>query len=324
MTTSITRLGPNSVVLSYSPNSSIPEFLSALDTAMTAQGWEVYDAAAVTTSGTVTAHCYRAPIADGTVAYKYLVADPGQTAGYLYLKVYEGWNATTHTGTNQTYIANAGMVPQLSLASGGALYIFASPRYAYFLSKLSTGAFGTTAGNSFAGITEISRDNADEVPGTYPIFGYVTGYSIAGGYATNSVMLSLYLPRTVSGQTGYNAGCYQCLGTVFGRSVLNYSNPVVTLGSLMPSAANPLSPSNTAVYNLYAIDQVGNTPGQAGSHVRGRLYGLKIMGRNVGSMMDQLSIKVDSQGFFDPSAVDATPHVLITETNYGVRYALPL
>lgn len=324
MTTSITRLGPNSVVLSYSPNSTITEFLSALDTAMTAQGWEVHDAAAITTSGTVTARVYRAPIADGTVAYKYLLADPGSSAGYLYLKVFEGWNATTHTGTNQAYVVNAGAAQQVSLSNGGSMYIFATPRYAFFLSKLNTGVFGSTAGSSFSGVVELSRDNADEVPGTYPIFGFVTGYSLAGGYATVSSMQSMMLPRTIQNKTGSLAADYQCVGTVFGRPVLNNAQSAITLGSLISAGAHPLSPNNTPVYNLYSIDMNGANPGVAGAHVRGRLYGIKLMGRNVGAMMDQLSIKVDAQGFFDPSAVDTTPHVLITESTSGLRYALPL
>lgn len=322
MSTSNTRLGPNSLIVSYSAGTSNAEFLSAMDSAMAAQGWELYDAAAI---GGTNAHCYRAAVADGTVAYKYLVLDVN-SAGYMLSRVYESWNATTHIGNNLSHQSDfATYGQQTSFSTGGLMYVFATPRYALFFSKLSNLTFGSVSFGSFSGCIEISRDNVEEIPGQTPIFGWVNGGLIIGGLAnTSSYTHCMALPRSRAGLNLAAGSTFQSIGTIFGRSLCDNSNGATyPLWRQIPVASNPISSNNNFVFTPYSIDQAGGTVNSL-MHVRGRLYGIKILARNLGSPLDVTQIKTDGVGFFDPSSVSATPHVIIAENSFNCRFALPL
>jgi hypothetical protein len=87
--------------LSVSSGTPLADIISAIETVlMTAPGgWTIHDAAAGTN-----AKCYKALQKDGT-SYTYMVLDWNTTisAGVagLCVRLYEDWNAGTHTGTNK-------------------------------------------------------------------------------------------------------------------------------------------------------------------------------------------------------------------------------
>lgn len=316
MSTNIARMGPNSLAIGYSANTTIAEFLAAMTSALTAQGWELYDDAAP--GGYV--KVYRAPIADGTMAYKYLAIDLGSTANQMYATVYESWNAITHMGTNPAYYStNSTNSQRVSFSTGGTMYVFATPRYALFFAKTSTGLFGNANSSSFCGIVEISRDNADEIPGQTPIFGWVEGAQLLGTQVGSSNCGCFSPVRTKSGATAATAWSQQSIGTVMGCSV----KPSTALGNLLPAGADNFNPNNINAFNLYSIDQTANV-GSKTLHLRGRLYGLKALSTQAGSTLDRLDLKVDSDMFFDPKSIDSIPHVVLTTSTFTGRFAIPL
>lgn len=318
MTITTSRLGPNSVAVGYSAGTTLVEFFVAMDAALAAQGWSLWDPAA----NGIYARCYRAPIADGTAAYKYMVLGCS-TTNYMTTAVYESWNAVTHVGVNLAYQSDhISLGQQTSFATGGVMYLFASARYALFFSKLSTLVYGSPSYNTFSGCVEISRDTESEVPGQTPIFGWISGTYAAGLNCGPSQLYGLSLPRTKSGGIGSMGAIYQSLGTVLGRSVC-VGSTAAALAHMVPATSSPFSPTNTNVYTLYSIDQASNSM-NVGAHLRGRIYGLKMLNRAQGSAMDMIEVKTDSLGFYDPQSLTLTPHVVLQETWMACRFAIPL
>jgi hypothetical protein len=320
MTTNISRLGPNSLAISYTPSSSVSELLTAFDTALAAQGWELFDAAAGTNT-----HCYRAPIADGTMAYKYFVLDLS-AAPYITCKVYESWNAAAHTGANPALGSEASANSQrYSLTTGGTVFVFATARYALFLSRLADGTYGSPTGSTFCGIVEFSRDNPNEVPGASPIFAWIHGSYMLGAGHTASTLRYLSMPKTRTNQTGQAAIDYQAISTIYGRPTIdNSTNYFTQLYKMIPNQGNVFDTNNTLVITPCAFDQIGAALPQTGAHLRGRLYGIKFLSKGIGAAMDRLDIKVDTNLFYDPNAVEAAPHIVLSEMSYGGRFAVPL
>ena len=123
--------------------------LSAVETFITAHGWSVHDASAGTN-----AKAYSAPNKDGST-YKYVVLDVN-TAGYIIMKLYESWNATTHAGTNlATNSDSTSYCQQLDVTNGSTLYVGAHARWLWLLSNKS-GTLGSSTGNSPTFIVELS------------------------------------------------------------------------------------------------------------------------------------------------------------------------
>lgn len=315
MPTTITRLGPNSQALSYQTNTTIAEMFTALDAILLAQGWTVFDAAA-----SVSAHCYRAPCADGTSAYKYMVVDLN-SVGYLMCLVYESWNATSHVGTNLANNSNISSYAQrITLGTGGLVWIFATTRYAAFYSRTNNLAYGDASYSAFCGCFEISRDNADEVPGTYPLYAWVNGGHAMGSLADGANLHSFAYPRTTAGAVGVVASRYQTMSTIVGRNALA-GGLVFRLREMIPNAVNGLSLTN----NNYVFTPYAATSGTTISlqQIRGRFYGLKVLAASVGTPGDTIDIKCDSQLFLTGVLSDTTvKHMVLGASNE--RFALPL
>jgi hypothetical protein len=319
MTTSITKLGDNAQRISYTSNTSIAEMQTALDTVMVAQGWELFDAAAG-----ASARCYRAPIADGNMAFKYMVLDFG-TANYMLCKVYEAWNATTHVGTNMAVVGdNTQYNQQVSLSAGGVMWVFANARYAAFFSRTSTLVYGDSQTGSFTGCFEISRDNPEEVPGSYPAFAWVNGGLAIGYNASGTQLCCFSLPRTVAGQVGNNAYLGNSIATLVGRTT-TANGTAAPLWQQIPTAVNVLSTSGAwNAFTPYAVTAQYSGTTASAQVLRGRFYGLKVLPRNIGSGLDSINLKVDSNLFLDDAQVAPKQHLILPEKTVQCRFALPL
>lgn len=139
---------------------------SSITAAVNVAGWSVYDASAGTN-----AQCLRAAVADNASQYKYIVLD-ANTAGCLKCKVYEGWNSSTHVGTNLAYYSDSTTYSQpLNTTLGGRLDVAASARYVLFMA-LQNSTFGVGGViKSSSGILERTRRSAwDTVAAGYPPF----------------------------------------------------------------------------------------------------------------------------------------------------------
>lgn len=87
--------------IAVTSGSTLADIIAAIETVLTTApgGWSIHDASAGTN-----AKCYKSLQKDGT-SYTYMVLDWNTTistgvAG-LIVRLYEDWNATTHTGTNK-------------------------------------------------------------------------------------------------------------------------------------------------------------------------------------------------------------------------------
>jgi hypothetical protein len=170
--------------------------------------WELFDAAAGTN-----AVCYRSKTKDNT--YKYVVVDLN-TAGVVLTKVYESWDATTHTGTNLAASSDTASYAQKA-TSGQTLHVFATDRWLAL-----HGLTATDVGSALTGCFEISRDDEAEPIGVYPRFAWLSQYGLYGydmptqewGTLKGQTYNCFSLPRTIKGDTGQNARKYQMTGSI--------------------------------------------------------------------------------------------------------------
>ena len=230
-----------------------------------AAGWALHDAAAGTN-----ARCIKAPFADDANAFKYAVIDTN-TNGSIYMKVYEGWNATTHTGTNLCS-NNVQFFQQFDTVNGGTIHVFATARYLCLASKLTTGAFGSGTYNGASGCFERTRFCPFDTPARgFPPFVYLDfGYS---SYAANGVSTPRKMERTGAFSVGTSAtldlvivpyGIPTSLAAVFsgqGKKILDASGqsmvPIfpVMVSDNVSSFANLSVPygSLTDLCNIWAV-----------------------------------------------------------------------
>lgn len=318
MTTTATALGANSVAINYSVNSTKAEVLQAISDFLTTHGWAVHDAAAGTN-----AVAFKADNADG-VSRKFMVVDTN-TDNFLLTKVYEDWNATTHVGTNLAYQSDAtAKAQQLSLSNSGYVYVFATARYALFLTKKNDGALGDSVHNSFSGICEISKDNPDEVAGQFPIYAFVNGGHMMGHNNVNpNYPMCFALPRTKAGKVAADACSPMSVSCLAGITVVSNSDSSYKLSTMLPSQPNPWSvDSHNFVFTPFAVETNRNVSGGTPFNIRGRFYGLKILSNQLGSVFDLATIKVDGESFYSPVGTDQDHHVL--STNQNNRFAIPV
>jgi hypothetical protein len=114
MTITATALGSNSVMLDYTAGETIANMKVAIDTFLTAHGWTSYDAAPY--------YVYRALCKDGTT-YKYLKLESHATLNYIYFRVMESWNNSTHVATNESayHLASDGVSVSATALTLGAV-----------------------------------------------------------------------------------------------------------------------------------------------------------------------------------------------------------
>ena len=117
-----------------------------------AAGWTLHD----DTAGT-NAQVLKAPLADDPATFKYLKLN-AVTTSYLRTEVWETWDEVAHSGTNMAYDSNNTSYSQrLDLTDGGTLYVFASARFAAFVSQTAAG-YGHTSYSGVSGCFEHTRD----------------------------------------------------------------------------------------------------------------------------------------------------------------------
>lgn len=155
-----------------------------------------------TTDGTATTTLWsgrrqilKAAVADDAAFYKYLGVDT-VTANQITLALYESWNATTHTATNQSNALAANRQQRINTTSGGTLHISSSARHCLMLSITSDGVGSSLAtyGNEWTGVFERTRLAPwDTTTAAYPPTVLVTGGNF-GVYNTSNP-ISWYAPR---------------------------------------------------------------------------------------------------------------------------------
>jgi len=212
---------------------------TSIDASVNAAGWEVYDASAGTN-----ARCLRAPIVDNGSQYKYLVVDTN-SAGYIFFKLYESWNNSTHVGSYLAYNSDSTAYSQrLNTSTGGRLEVSASARHAVVFS-LQNSAYGSSSGSCPGGVVERTRRSPWDViaNGYMPVIAFI-GF---GSYAA-------YEPRQV-GETGSDeTGSYAAVFPmhVFGGGAASLTSmPATTIPydstkSLLRHAFSPISFVNPA------------------------------------------------------------------------------
>lgn len=159
---------------------------SILTTATTA-GWTLHD-----TLAGVNAQAIKAPVFDDPSKFKYVVLDTN-TAGYIFHKVYETWDAGTHAGTNLCLNSNATFYAQrINTTSGGTFYIFANVRHITMWSYQSA-SWGSSQNYAPSGVYERTRRNLwDTVANGYPPFAWVSFCTLVNngsGYASTPRIL---------------------------------------------------------------------------------------------------------------------------------------
>lgn len=313
MTIQVSSLGPNSSSISYSADTAPTEIHDALVSSLQGFGWTVYDPNQDTLTDNTTV--MMALCADGT-SPKYLavrVADP-----FVYMEVYETWSTATHSGTNMAHNSDQdGYAQRLSLPTGGLIYMFASVRYAFIQSVLSSNTIGASNGKGFCGIAEVSRDNSEEVPGDAPLFVWLNSYLFLGhgGHADTTSYLYSWprLPAALGNGTGADASRYTHTSSIFGCSI----NSTETY-NFCPKASNPLS---TSGHNFVTnINAMGYTPA---FFIRGRFYGLKQLATNIGMNMDTISMRVDTELFYSGNGQNVRDHFVLSAGSHNGRLALP-
>ena len=175
-------------------SSSCDKASSLITTALTPAGWAVHDAAVPTANTMV----LKAPIADNPSQFKYMWLSTN-ISGYFENRLYEGWNATAHSGTNMAYNDSSynsySQRVNFAFASGGFLYISASNRHMLIHSMSSGSTIGSASVTGPSGCVEYTRWSPwDTVSNGYlPVGSINSGGLQLGG--------NIYLPRirTTSG-----------------------------------------------------------------------------------------------------------------------------
>jgi hypothetical protein len=207
-----TALGPNSVRLDYPPSESLANLITAVENFLTSHGWSLWDADAG-----VNARAYRALNKDG-LSYKYVVLD-WNTAGYLFIKTYESWDETSHTGSNLCYLSdNTAYAQRINLTSGGSLCVFAQSSYLIIQSN-NSGTIGSSTGNAWTGCIEVSRDNPNDTPDAgYPCYVWANAWRML---CQGQYLISF--PRLKNEYVGSNASRYNFVSTEMGFGGYSYS-----------------------------------------------------------------------------------------------------
>lgn len=306
MTITANSLGQNSSALSYTAGTTEDELSNAIKTAFSSLGWEVFDE--ISTTRTI----FRALTKDGN-SYKY--TEINLAGGYIYLSAWEIWDGALSQGTNETYYGGtAAYMQRYDLTNGGDVFLFGSARHMIILSRIAGDVWGNNDDNTFTAVLEIARDNPEEVAGEYPLFLWTTGNMFVGQKATTSNRgRCAMLPRDTQNLTGSNAWDYMGIATVVGSTHDN----AAMLYSVLPSGSNPMSPTGaTQVYTPYLVDRRNR-------FVRGRVYGLKILPRNIGSVMDKINVRVNNELLYDANGSFTLYHHILATNTAGCRFAIP-
>lgn len=252
-----------------------------------AAGWTLHDASAGTN-----AKCVKAALADDANTFKYLVVDTN-TTGYILFKVYEAWNASTHAGTNLSYLSDSTSYSQRISTSSFQLYLSASARHAVGFSDIGVGASnkGSASGNRFTGVMERTRQMAwDTVAAGYP------------PYASIYDSTNLYAPRIkVKGSSDNTSN------TAVGYIGCSYSNTINNFsftGTITDSSGGEYAPLIPLLM-----------------HRLGMTGGFTDMFGNFSSVCDIWMIPTSIFSLYDEFTANSKTYVAISDTS-GVKFAI--
>ena len=188
---------------------------TAIDATATVAGWTSHDASAGTN-----AVCLKAAVPDNAAQFEYVVIDTN-SVGYIYAKVYEGWNAGAHTGTNMAYLsATASSAQRVNVAAGGRLEISASA-YHIMIHSFQNGVHGSSGNTGACGCLARTRLSlCDTVAKGYPPFAFVQ----LGGFTTTN---PAYSPRhpSANGTDLVTTGASLSMMYPFGNSSSSIATP---------------------------------------------------------------------------------------------------
>jgi len=299
--------------------------------------------------------CFR-HVNDDETSYKYVVLALDTESNNLYTQVYESWNNVTGAGSNVAYRSNTSLYAQRLrsvTSSSDSVYLFVHPRWFVIATPSMSGT-----DSSFCGVTEIEGGLEDEVPGEFPLFAWIHGSMLYGSAMPDKVPnqttptepFCFSLPRSLKGGTGASGSRHMLTGTIANRSLnldsrdgthcsrhhhsggsyynryywYTYSSDrnasqtwKYCLEAMLPNGTNPNKNGANFVFTPYA-----SCTEQTFAHVRGRFFGIKLLGNNVGGLADTIDIPVDAEDFYSPNAI-LKNHFVLTN-NRGGRMALPL
>ncbi len=299
MSVTTTQIGTNSWQLDYTTGSTLAEIKTAVESAVTAGGWTVHDAAAGTNM-----ICYTAPNKDGASA-KYVVID--YTSPTIMIKLYEAWNATTHTGTNLSSCSDqVSYAGKYTLTAPGQIFVFCSARYMAMVTRdPANGQLNNnTAWQGLYGAFEVARDNPEDTAaaGYPPVIWLHSHFLFLNPTAPSALSCCATMPRTRSGAT--TTAALVELGTLLGKP---RSASTIKTQAFVPTSTNIWNSKDWSL-TLYASEP--------SNVVRGRVYGLKAFTYNKNLFMDKAAVTVDEDYFFNSSGIAADHFVVISGT-YG-------
>lgn len=288
----ITELGPNSCAINVIGEANLNNLANEITTWLAAHGWELYD------NWQATKKVYRAVCADGTT-YKYAILDM-TTPASVYLNIAESWNATTHVGTNVN--TNASYC-STAVTTNSTVYLFASPRYFAFLTKVN-GAFNNTIM-----VLEHARENTIAKVLAYPPF-------IATATDGMTTVAGVGISRSSLGTAAAANANYALISPMSCRlhPAMGNNYQFVESGYL----------ETKGVLNAFCSYDFYASFSNARLEHRGKLFGIKVGPANFGTVMDRISLKCDANGFSDQDGSDVE-HFIIPSGTWGyTRFAIPV
>lgn len=292
---------------------------SVVTTAYDQAGWTLFD------TPDANSYVLQSPVYDNATKFKYLYLSVA-TAGYLYMCVFDGWNATAHTGTypsvtnGATDVPTALNSPPIVLNSQATLYISVNARRIIMYSLIGTGWTGPygIAERSRIGAWDTSTNaycNSLHFGGINSHSGYA-GMSLTTPYSVNAASSGLPLVAmptlTLASIWGFatfgsSNGLYFSDGTtnISQAQVYNYQG---NLGWVPPAGISSANASKNPSYALTRLNVAGmyNYANEGGSI--SDASGIFLLPRNAGNPEDTV-------------LADGTTYILMG-TSYG-RFVLP-
>lgn len=297
-------LGSCSARLTVSGGATVTAFFEAMENVILNRGWILIDT--VTPSSRV----YRSLNADG-VSYKYVNME--LSANSTYLRVYESWDVEKHTGTNLCFNSDSGSYCQQAyIDTGGIMYVCVHPRYLILYSLSPKLSFGSASGSGFSGCIEYSRDTTSEELKSYPSFAWFNSSLMLSYNSTSRKYGNFSPPRTCySNATGQTASDISRIGTIIGVPP--------DLQNCLPTTVNAGTyPPTEHAFSIYAHEVYSQ---QATGLVRGRFYGLKLIGKGEALIPDTVLIPCDQDLFLTRSG-SHVEHLVLSTTS--ASFAIPL
>lgn len=221
----------------------------------TAGGWTVHDAAAGTNTQVL-----KAAVADNPSQFKYLWISTAATT-YIEFRLYEGWNATTHTGTNPVSTTSSTTGQRITnYTTAFTVFLASSNRFHYAYTMGGSSNNGNTS--SYPAITfEHTRWS--------PWDTVSNGYLPTAGTGNSSPAWCRVRGTNGSDLTAQSGSCYTPVGTANLTKVVNAAGV-----SIIPAMSLIVSAGNVGAYGGNVTD----------------LSGVMVTCNGLGSAGDELSL----------------------------------